>query len=142
MTRAPSTTHWWWMWAAVTWTAFVWVGRIRNALADDTLSTSGLRGALAMSVVSLALAAVVAGWAVAARREPVAPSGLRTLVAVTLVWTVGLWLVRIYDIVSSGRWGGAFIAVHTTLGILSVALWAVALVTAPESRSEEIPRYG
>lgn len=136
------------MWAAVAWTAFVWIGRIRNALADTTISTGALRAALTMSAVSLLLAAAVAGWAVALRsgpeapEAPEAPAGLRTLVAVTLVWNVLLWLVRIADIAFSGRYDAPFIAVHTTLGIASVGLWALAFTTLPEGRSKEIPGLG
>jgi uncharacterized membrane protein len=128
------------VWAAVAWTAFVWVGRIRNALGDPDLSGAALARVIAVSVAFLVLAAVVAGLAVAARRPGSrARRVIRPVVLVTFLATCAVWVVRIADIALDGSHDAAFVAVHTVLGVGLMALWGAALLGVNRLR-EKIPR--
>jgi len=92
------------------WTAFVWLTRIRNAARDgDSLLP------YALSVSFLVLAFGVLGTLGRDRRWIVALAA----------WTVVVWPVRLVDIAASDHSAG-FVAVHAAIGVLSVALAALA----------------
>jgi heme A synthase len=107
--------------------AFIWITRIRNAVDDHTSSGANHAIAYVLSAICLVGAAVLA--AVAWRRSTT-PAATRAIALIAAVH-VGIWLVRGVQIVISDR-GGAFKAVHVTLGIISVAL-AVTLVASIRS---------
>jgi hypothetical protein len=100
--------------ALAAWSLFVWVVRIRNA--------AGEAGPTVVAVSFVALAAAV--LATRAGRVP-------TLLLAG--WTVAVWTVRMFDIVLLSDHDLAFVAVHATLAVISVALaaWAVAEVWTP-----------
>ena len=100
--------------ALAAWTLLVWGVRIRNA-AGEVGST-----VVAVSFVALAVAVLV-------RR------GGRMPTLLLAGWTVAVWAVRLVDIALLSDHEVAFVVVHATLAVVSVALaaWAVAEVTRP-----------
>lgn len=123
------------------WTLFVWVGRIRNGVADPELDGAALAGVLVLSLSFVALALVVGTLAWRDRRG--APTAkLRRLVGVTALWTTAVWLVRMADIAFAGDHEAGFVMVHVALGVVSIALWAVTWGTLREESSEQIPIAG
>ena len=116
--------------AFLAWTGFVWVGRVRNALGDETLSGSDRVGPLLLACSFLLPAAVLAvltaaEWrsgGVADRRS--VPS--RLLLAL-VVWTTVVWVVRAADIAFAGDREPAFVAVHVALAVVSIGLGLLAL---------------
>ncbi len=116
---------WPWMWVAVAWTVFVWVGRIRNLIADDEMSSAAKVGVSGLSASFLILCVlIVLGWTLGSTR-------LGALVLVMLGWNVVVWAVRVVDIAFLSDHEVPFIVVHTVLGLLSVGLWAVSWKTIP-----------
>ncbi len=116
---------WPWMWVAVAWTVFVWVGRIRNLIGDDEMSSATRVGVSLLSASFLILCVlVVAGWILGS-------ASVRALVLVTLGWTVAVWTIRVVDIAFLGDHEVPFIVIHTALGLLSVGLWSVSWKTLP-----------
>ncbi len=114
--------------AFVGWTMFVWIGRIRNALADADLTGTGRVVTLLMSVLFV-VGAVVAGAALFRDRQ--APSlrsssALRLCVGILTGFTVAIWSVRLVSIVVDHSDDLAFVAVHAVLAALSIGLglWA------------------
>lgn len=107
--------------ALTVWTFLVWTTRIGNILRDASLSTSGKASALALalSFTAFVVLAAVAVW----RRQPA--GGVLIGFA---AWTIGVWAVKGVDILRSNH-SVAFIAVHTVLGLVSIAL---ALLTLRE----------
>lgn len=133
--------------AAVVWTWFVWVTRIRNALDDDALGGASLAGVVALSASFLLLSAAVAVLALRGARggrPPTRTSPLGRTVAVTALWSALVWAVRVVDIafVDDGSvvWLGghdpAFVVVHAVIGVLSVTLWAASYLSLTEPGSE------
>lgn len=123
--------------AAVAWTAFVWFGRIRNALADEALDSGARLATVALSMSMLLPAAVVAILAWRERRGGPTPA-LRIASMVTLAWVTGLWAMRVIDIALFGDHAAAFVVIHVTLGVVSVALWLGAVLALVETSSEQI----
>jgi len=123
--------------AAVLWTGFVWIGRIRNALADDELQGAALWGVLALSAsfLGLALAAAVLTWL---DRDRGAGKWLRRLVFANFAWASAVWAVRIVDIAFASDHDAPFIIVHVALGVVSAGLWMWAHLGVPATDSEEI----
>lgn len=117
----------------VAWTAFVWVGRIRNALADAALDDGGRTGPLLLSLSFLVPAAVVGVLALRSRGARPGPA-LRWTLAAFAAWTVGLWLVRTADIALLGDHEAAFVAVHAVLGVVSAVTAVVAAVAVWRAR--------
>jgi hypothetical protein len=105
--------------ALVAWTVLVWTTRIRNIVGDDDLGSGERAGRIALALSFTVLAGVVA-WAWWQR----AP-WLRVALLVLAGWTTGVWITRVIGI-ATGDHDGAFIAVHTVLGVVSVGLAAVA----------------
>jgi hypothetical protein len=105
------------------WTLFVWVGRVRNIVADDDLAGWGRVGrlALAVSFVVLGVATLVA-----LVRRSVRGRLLDALVLVLASWTTLVWVVRGAGIVYADH-DFAFKAVHVVLAVVSIAVsgWAV-----------------
>jgi len=133
--------QWWLISAAVAWTAFVWINRIRNAFADDDLRGAGLVGVIVLSLSFLVLAGavVVLAWR---DRHSGAGALLRGVVGAMTAWTTAVWLVRMFDIAFLSNQEVPFIVVHVGLGVVSIALWALAMVNIAEGRSEQIPAPG
>lgn len=101
------------------WTLFVWLTRARNIVTDDDLSTGEAvwRLAVVVAFVGLAVALVVARRS---DRLPVTP-----VLGVTVIWTIGYWLVRGTGIIIDDHELG-FTIVHTVLMAISIGLvaWA------------------
>jgi hypothetical protein len=106
--------------ALVGWTFFVWTTRIANIWRDDALDTGERVGrtGLALSFTVLAVAAVVALWRGS-------PRATRVAVGLLAAWSVAVWVVRDARIVA-GDHDAAFVVVHVVLGVVSVALAALA----------------
>lgn len=110
------------LWTLVGWTLFVWVNRIRNIWADDTLTTSGQVGRTVL-VASFVLPALVIGATLLRRRwGRWFPWFVRAFAA----WTAGVWVVRMVGIALHGHDAG-FVVVHLVLAavssVLAVAAW-------------------
>ncbi len=125
----------------VAWTMFVWGGRVRNVLADQTLDGAGRTGPLLLSGSFVASALVVAVLALVDRRSDSnrfdAP--LRVAVVVLAVWTTGVWVVRSIGIAVFGDHPVGFVAVHVVLGAVSiaVAVWAVRSIGSRSAKNPE-----
>jgi hypothetical protein len=124
------------------WTAFVWLGRVRNAFGDPALSAQERTGPLllAASFVLPTLAVLVAlSGSVRGRRllDPWASILLRVLAG----WTTVLWVVRAADIVFAGDHEVGFVVVHVVLAVVSIGLagWAVAADRRARSGSHRTP---
>jgi hypothetical protein len=128
--------------AAVAWTGFVWIGRIRNALADDELRGAALAGVVALSATFLVLAASALVLLVRWARGRAPTRADRAVVLANLVWAAGVWAVRIVDIALLDDHDAAFVVVHVALGVVSVLLWWWALAVVTEGGSEEIAPAG
>ena len=128
--------------AAVAWTGFVWIGRIRNALADDELRGPALAGVVALSATFLVLAASALVLLVRWARGRVPTRADRAVVLANLVWAAAVWAVRILDIAVLDDHTAAFVAVHVALGVVSVLLWWWSLAVVTEGGSEEIAATG
>ena len=102
-----------WPWLLVGWTVFVWAGRIR--LAEGEVGPFLLALTFLVPAVALAVALVKFRTAVPA------------LVGALALWTTGVWVVRDADIVLGGDHPVGFVVVHVVLGVVSVALAALAL---------------
>ena len=106
-------------------TLLVWTTRIRNIWTDDELSTAGQVGrtALALAFTAFALVGAFLWWT--ARRRGSAPAGSARFVRAFAVWTTGVWVVRGVQIALADH-DAAFVAVHTVLAVVSIALavWA------------------
>jgi uncharacterized membrane protein YeiH len=104
------------------WTLLVWSGRIRNVLADDTVSSSSRAVTLIMAGLF-----VLAGLAVAmVAVRPTPQRTQRRIVGVAAAYTLVVWLIRGADIAFGGDHEAAFIAVHVVLAVGSIGLagWA------------------
>lgn len=116
----------------VVWTVFVWAGRIRNALADDQLTSSERTTSLLLAGGFIAVAAVVSVLAaVAAARPSSRPLAVATAVCVGVAatWTTGVWISRIIGI-AGGDWSVGFVIVHAVLAVISTTLAVWALVAS------------
>lgn len=102
-----------WPWLFVGWTVFVWAGRIRLA-----------EGELGPFLLALTFLVPTAALAVALVRFRAA---VPALVGALALWTTGVWVVRDVDIVAGGDHPVGFVVVHVVLGVVSVALAALAL---------------
>jgi hypothetical protein len=113
------------------WTVVIWTARITNVLGDDDLSGWGKAARVALALSFTVLGAVVLAMWWRTRRRPIVPAEA-SLVRVAAAWTVLVWVVRGIGI-ALGDHGGAFIAVHTVLAVVSIglAVWAVRSGTLP-----------
>ena len=85
----------------VAWTIVVWVGRVRNVLGDDDLTTLDRSWRLVVAATFLAFAGL--------------------LVAVFCLWTTAFWGVRGFGMLFGDHDAG-FKLVHTALALVSIAL--------------------
>ncbi len=110
------------------WTLFVWLGRVRNVLADDTLTgwSAGWRLALSSSFVVLALAVVAAVVHQRATAAAGPTPALRLGAGALAALGIAVWAVRGTDI-AVGDHSAAFIAVHVVLAVVTIALGVVVL---------------
>lgn len=99
------------------WTIFLWATRIKNALADDTMSRGGKTVAVVTSVGFVAVA--VAVMVVYVRRSRRATSAATAFATASIVY----WLVRAATILARDRSVG-FKVVHTVLALITVGLAA------------------
>jgi peptidoglycan/LPS O-acetylase OafA/YrhL len=117
--------------ALVAWTFLVWTTRIANVWRDAGLDTGERWGRtlLALSFTVLAIAAGVALW----RRLRQATV---VVVGALAAWTIAVWVVRGVGILAGDHDPG-FKAVHTVLGVVSIALAVLAWrETRRETRRE------
>lgn len=130
-----------WLAAAVCWTLFVWVGRVRNALGDPSMDGTTLGGVLLLSASFILGALVVA---VMAWRGRAAQPGIALVRIVWLLtaWSTVVWASRITDIAMVGDHAIAFVAVHAVIGSVSVILWVVTGFSIVERYSGEIASMG
>lgn len=131
-----------WLGALVAWTLFVWVGRIRNVLADPGEWDADRWVPLALSLSFLvAVGAVALTWwrrrgAVdRARSEPArSDRAYRVALWVLAGWTTLVWVLRAGDIALTSDCGAAFIAVHVVLAVVSIGLAAGAVLAERRAR--------
>jgi len=107
------------LWVLVAWTAVVWVGRTRNLIADDQLTSSGRIWRILLAVVFLGFA-LLSVSALGGRWRSI---GSTRLVAVFCIWTITFWAVRGTGILFADH-GAAFKAVHSVLALVSIAVAA------------------
>ena len=111
------------VWAFAVWTVVVWGSRIRNILADDGSGASLVLAAVLTALGVLVAVAAATGW----RRAQI--------VAVALVVTIGVWLVR-PPLVLVHDHSVAFKVIHVGLAVVSVGLGVLALRGAAGQRVE------
>ena len=122
------------------WTLLVWTTRIRNIWTDESLTTAGqLWRTLLAGVFTAFAVATITAWIRTRRTGAVAPAWAPPLVRAFALWTVGVWVVRGTQI-AFGDHSAAFIAVHTLLAILSIALAAWAWTAASDRVSGPVTR--
>lgn len=104
----------------VGWTLVVWIGRIRNILGDDELSTGGRTWRIGAAVLFVLLALAVLVTRRLARPEA------RAVLAALVLWTIGWWSVRGVGILLDASHDTGFKVVHTVLmvGSIAFAVWA------------------
>jgi hypothetical protein len=122
-------------------TVLVWTTRIRNIWTDEELSTAGQVGRTALALAFTAFAvATVAAW-VRARRAGTVADRHRSLVRLFAGWTTVVWVVRGVQIALADH-DAAFVAVHTTLAVASIALalWADRSVHADGADGAQVLR--
>lgn len=107
-----------WVWVLIGWTAFLWLSRLRNVLANNELTSAGRAVRVGVVVIFVALAAMAT---VAVRTDRNRIAVLRTF----LVWTVGYWLIRGFGILIDGDYSAGFKAVHTVLMVVTLTLAAM-----------------
>jgi hypothetical protein len=107
--------------ALAAWTLFVWVGRIRNILADDTLEGYGRVWRLGMAGGLSALAVAVLA---AILIRPITAGPVRALAASLAGVSSAIWIVRGLDIAVGAHELG-FKVIHTILAVVTVALSVV-----------------
>ena len=102
------------------WTLFVWVGRVRNIGADESLEGFEIvwRLGLAVTFVVLGTVTLAAGLRASAGRS----SRLLRVVRPIAVFTAVVWVVRAGGILLDGSHEAGFKVVHTVLAIVSIAL--------------------
>lgn len=122
----------------VGWTLFVWVGRVRNVLADPSMHGADRIGPLLLAGSFVLLAATVA-LALLVDRGATGGGGrvLRAAVAVLGAWTTVVWVLRATSIALGGRHPIGFVLVHVVLAVVSVTLaaWAARSVGLLGSRT-------
>jgi hypothetical protein len=116
--------------ALVGWSAFVWITRINNVLADDD-ADKPLALALAASVLVLAAASAVV---LVRRRSASTTETDQRLWLAFAGWTVLVWVVRGIEITLSDHNLG-FKLVHVMLGVVSVALAAAVVGVVRRERA-------
>lgn len=121
--------------AFLLWTLFVWVGRVRNALTDETLSSGDRLGPLLLSASFVVPALLLgAGW-IASRRHGAANGLVASGTIALAAWTVAVWVVRAGDIALGGDHEVGFVVVHVVLAATSIALAVMAARAARWSRT-------
>jgi hypothetical protein len=105
------------------WSMVVWAARLVNIWRDLLLSTDEKVVATITAVVFVVLGVAVLCIGIGLRRWPPTRVDIIT-VGVLGGWTCGVWFLRMFDIVSEGDHGAAFIVVHGVLALISVGLAA------------------
>ncbi len=99
----------------VAWTWFVWVGRVRNILADDELAGWSMIWRLGLALT------FVIGGAAALAAVITKPAAIGVTSRFLALFGIVVWLVRGTDI-ALGDHSAAFIAVHTVLAVVTITL--------------------
>jgi hypothetical protein len=102
------------------WTLFVWLTRVRNAVSDGDLGF-GERALSLLLAASFVVLACFVLQAATRRRER-----LGRTVLVLAAWTTLVWIVRGMSI-ATGDHSIGFVIVHLLLGVISIALAALAV---------------
>ncbi|MBC8194824.1 MAG: hypothetical protein ISR43_08260 [Acidimicrobiia bacterium] len=105
------------LWVLVAWTAFVWIGRVRNLIGDDGLTSSGRIWRIFLAAVFLGFAALSVSTLGGRWRS----IGSTRLIAVFCIWTITFWVVRGTGILFADH-DAAFKAVHSILALVSIAI--------------------
>ncbi len=118
---------WWRQWRSVialtAWSLFVWVGRVRNVIADDVLDAEGRNLRLALALSFVVPAAILGVGAVVVRlQQRAAPQTVLGLAVALASWTVVVWVVRGSDIAFDGGYDVGFRLVHSALALASIVL--------------------
>lgn len=111
--------------ALAAWTLFVWIGRVRNIVADDSLSGSGLglRLALALPFVILAAALTVTLLRFVSFARARGYRLSRQIATALAAFGIVVWLIRGSDILLESHEVG-FKIVHTVLAVTTIGLGA------------------
>jgi hypothetical protein len=116
--------------AMVAWTLFVWIGRIRNIVNDETLAGWSRSWRLGFSASFVALAVAVGGLTIRhllpAGDGPAGRALLSRLVTVLAGYSIVVWLIRGTDI-TIGNHSVGFKVVHAILAVVSIGLGGLAL---------------
>ncbi len=112
--------------ALVAWTLFVWIGRVRNIIDDETLFGWSRNWRLGFATSFIALAVGVGGLAIRQLTVEAANPWLANLVAILAVYGIVVWLIRGADIVLGDHSVG-FKVVHAVLAVVSIGLGALNL---------------
>lgn len=122
----------------VAWTLFVWIGRIRNIVNDETLAGWSRNWRLGFSVSFVVLALAVGGLTIrhllSADDAPASRALLGRLVTILAGYSIVVWLIRGTDIVLGAHSVG-FKVVHAILAVVSIGLGALALRWVSSQRS-------
>jgi hypothetical protein len=118
--------------ALVGWSAFVWITRLNNTLADDD-ADKPLSLALSASILVLAAASAVV---LVRRRSSATTETDQRLWLAFAGWTVLVWAVRGIEITLSDHNLG-FKVVHVMLGVVSVVLAAAVVGVVRRERAAE-----
>jgi hypothetical protein len=102
------------------WTLFVWLTRVRNAIGDGDLGFGERATSLFLAASFVVLACLVL-HAATRRRDRLGRD-----VLVLAGWTTVVWIVRGISI-ATGDHSVGFVVVHLVLGVISVALAALAV---------------
>ena len=121
--------------ALVAWTWFVWVGRVRNIAADDSLTGFSMAWRLGMAL-TFVLSAALAFAAIVAR-----PAAIQATSRFLAVFGIVVWAIRGTDI-ALGDHSAAFIAVHTVLAVVTIALGAWVLRRKAGNRRGAVSSIG
>lgn len=110
------------------WTLFVWVGRVRNILADEDLAGWSMTWRLALALTFVALATALALLLTRHLRSDRDEVGaLLRQVAVGLAgYGIVVWVIRGTDIIVGSHPVG-FKVVHAVLAVVTIALGAMVL---------------
>ncbi|MCP3990332.1 MAG: hypothetical protein GY724_14740 [Actinomycetia bacterium] len=121
----------------VAWTLFVWVGRVRNIIDDETLTGWSRTWRLGFAISFVTLAMAVGGLAIRQLSANTSVPRSGRLVTALAIYSIVVWFIRGTDIVL-GHHSAGFKMVHAVLAVVSIGLGALALrwVSAQANRPQ------